>query len=546
MPSTPLEQFYKWERETPGNIFFRQPIKGQWRTFSFQEAGNEIRKIAAALKALNLPAQSSIAIFSKNCAHWIMADLAIWMAGHVSIPLYPTLTASTIRLILSHSESKVIFLGKLDHYESQREGIPAAVHKISFPFYGIGEGARWEDFLQHHRPVTGEVIPEGSTLATIMYTSGTTGHPKGVMTSFQSISYVVENALLGFRLSNSNERFFSYLPLSHIAERVLVEMGALYTGSTISFSESLDKFPGNLMETQPTVFLAVPRIWAKFQEKILEKMPQKILNIILSIPLVNSIFKKTIRRKLGLAKARWIFSGAAPLSRNLLDWFLKLDIVVREVYGMTENLAYSHINLPDLKFGTVGKAWPGIEVTISDQGEILTKHPGLMMGYYKEPAMTTEVMTPNGFLRTGDKGEVDSEGFLTITGRLKDLFKTDKGKYIAPGPIELKLSGNPDIEQVCVVGMGVPQPMALIVLSASGKTKTKEAIIESLSASLAQTNQLLEDYERLESAVIMKEDWTIENGLMTPTLKVKRNELEKIHLPHYPRWFNEEGFVVWE
>ncbi len=544
--AAPLDYFYKWEHETPGNIFFRQPIPGEWRTYSFQEAGNEIRRIASALKALKLSPQSNIAILSKNCAHWIMADLAIWMAGHVSVPLYPTLTAPTIRLILEHSESKAIFLGKLDNFEIQRAGIPDQLHKISFPLYGIREGEDWDHLLLRNEPLKENGTPDGTALATIMYTSGTTGYPKGVMVSFKSISYVLENALRGFMLRNSNERFFSYLPLSHIAERALVEMGALYSGSTISFSESLEKFPVNLMETQPTVFLAVPRIWAKFQEKILEKMPQKKLERILSIPLVNSIFKKTIRRKLGLGKARWILTGAAPISKNLLEWFMKLDVVIHEVYGMTENLAYSHINLHELKFGTVGKAWPGIEVAISDQGEILTKHPGVMMGYYKEPSMTAEVMTQDGFLKTGDKGEVDPEGFLTITGRLKDLFKTDKGKYVAPGPIELKLSENADIEQVCVVGMGIPQPIALIVLSAAGKVKSKGAIIESLSASLALTNQLLEHYERLESAVIMKEDWTIENGMITPTLKIKRNEVEKIHLPNYPRWFREEGVVVWE
>lgn len=544
MPATPLDLFYQWELETPQNIFFHQPVDGTWHTFSFQQAGIEIRKIASALIDLNLPPQSNVAILSKNCAHWIMADLAIWMAGHVSVPLYPTLTAATIHLILEHSACRVIFLGKLDNLESQRPGIPETIHKISFPWYGITEGDRWENLLQKHEPLKDKIIPNPSALATIMYTSGTTGHPKGVMSSFQSIDYVVVDALKGFRLRNSRERFFSYLPLSHIAERALVEMGALYSGSSIYFSESLEKFPANLMETQPTVFLAVPRIWTKFQEKILEKMPK--LDRMLRIPLLNGIIRKAIRKKLGLGKGRWILTGAAPISRNLLEWYKKLGILIHEVYGMTENLAYSHINLNEIKFGTVGKAWPGIEVRFTEEGEILTKHPGVMMGYYKEPVMTAGIITPDGFLKTGDIGEKDAEGFVTITGRIKDLFKTDKGKYVAPSPIELKLSGNKDIENVCVVGMGIPQPIALTILSAAGRARPKNALIESLSASLLQVNLLLEEYEKLECIVIMKEDWTVENGLMTPTLKVRRNEVEKIHLPKYPKWYSEGQAVIWE
>ena len=176
----------------------------------------------------------------------------------------------------------------------------------------------------------------------------------------------------------------------------------------------------------------------------------------------------------------------------------------------------------------------------------MVRHGALMMGYFKDPETTRMVFTHDGFLKTGDKGSLDDDGFLTITGRLKDQFKTDKGKFIAPAAIEMKLLGNTDIEQVCVVGMGVPQPIALVNLSAAGKVKSKNEIAQSLTVSIAGANKELESFERIASAVIMKQPWTIENGMMTPTLKVKRNEVEKIHLPHYPKWYHEEGFVVWE
>jgi long-chain acyl-CoA synthetase len=544
--ASPLQKFYHWEQHTPDHVFLRQPLNGQWITYSFRESADQIRRMAAALRAFHLDPGSKVAILSKNCAHWVMADLAIWMAGYVSVPLYPTLSAATIRVILDHSECSAIFLGKLDDFESQKAGIPSSIHQIAFPLYGMNQGYPWDDLLKKNTPLEGETFWDNSALATIMYTSGTTGQPKGVMANFVNLDYVVEKAQEGFKFKDSKEKFFSYLPLSHIAERALVEMGALYSGSTISFSESLEKFPMNLMHTQPTVFLAVPRIWSKFQEKILEKMPQKKLDRILRLPLISPIFKKIIRKRLGLARARWIFTGAAPISKALLEWYYKLGIMIFEAYGMTENMALSHLNMEAAKFGTVGKPWPGIQWRLTNEKELVIKHPGIMMGYYKAPEMTADVFTPDGYFKTGDKGEVDKQGNLTITGRVKDLFKTDKGKYISPLPIELELSINADIEQVCVVGMGIPQPIALVTLSASGKTKSQDQVQESLTHTLQKVNQLLESYEKIAAAVILKQDWTIENGLMTPTLKVKRPELEKIFLPSYPKWFNAGNPVVWE
>jgi long-chain acyl-CoA synthetase len=549
MIELPLQNFYKWEKTTPNNIFFRQPINGQWVEYSYEKAGQEIRRIAAGLKAMNLPPKSKIALLSKNCAHWIMADIAIWMSGHVAIPLYPTITSNTIRQILEHSETVAIFVGKLDTYDEQRAGIPAGVQKISFPFYGINEGFLWNDWLSKYEPITENVLRDGSDLMTIAYTSGTTGMPKGAMISFDNFAFAVTTALDNLERNVAkleHPRLFSYLPLSHVAERMVVQLLGIYRGGTISFAETLESFGKNLADTQPHLFFGVPRIWAKFQEKILEKMPQKKLNIMLKIPILNSIVKKKIQKALGLAEVKINISAAAPIPADLLRWFDSLGIVIREVYGMTENCAISHANLEKIKIGTVGHPHKGIEVRLSDEGEIQTRHGANMVGYYKEPQMTAEMFTPDGFLKTGDQGSADSEGYLTITGRIKDLFKTDKGKYVSPSPIEMMLLANPDIEQVCVVGMGIPQPIALTVLSAIGKAKSNADIAKSMAQTLEEVNPQLEHHERLVKSVIMKNAWTIENGLMTPTLKVKRNEVEKIHLPKYPMWYQKDGVVVWE
>lgn len=541
--SDPLSKLYHWEKETPGKLLFHQPLPGTILTYTYSQAVNEMRIVASALASLNLPPRSRVAILSKNCAHWMMADFAIWMAGHVSVPLYPTLSAHGIRQILDHSGAKVIFVGKLDDYPSQKDAI--SIQKICFDQYGINDGLTWTSILAKYKPLETTAVWDRHEMATIKYTSGTTGIPKGVMISMHAIDNALSHAFPIMK-TGQNERFFSYLPLSHIAERMLVEHGTIYNGASVYFSESLDKFAGNLAHAQPTVFLAVPRIWARFREKILEKIPQKRLNTLLSIPLVSSLIKRTIRKNLGLSKCNWAITGASPISVELLEWYQKLGITIREVYGMTENLAWATSNVVQLKFGTIGVPWKNVELRLTAEGEIQTKSDSTMIGYYMSPDLTKEVFTDDGFLRSGDIGVVDAEGFITITGRIKDQFKTDKGKYIAPLPIELKLSSNPDIDQVCVVGMGVPQPIALVVLSAFGKSKSKEEITASLSKSLEDLNPELENYERLNAAVIMNGDWTIENGLLTPSLKVKRNEVEKIHLPKYPHWYDLKRKVVWE
>lgn len=542
---TPLSAFYAWEKHTPQQTFLRQPILDDWKTWSWKEAGNEIRRIAAAIKSLNLPQQSNIAILSKNCAHWIMADLAIMMAGHVSVPVYPTLSVAGVREILQHSEAKLVFLGKLDDFGQQQEGVDHVLHKISFPLYGPATGLKWDDLLNVHEPVTENYLPGEEQIASIMYSSGTTGTPKGVMLSFGSFGYVGIQVKKYLRL-NTPQRFFSYLPLSHIAERALMEMVAISSGSTISFTESINRFQDNLQHEQPTIFGGVPRIFSKFQEGILNKISQRRLDRLLAIPGVSIILKLMIIRKLGLSKATVVVCGAAPTPVTLLDWFNKLGLEIREMYGMTENTAYSHANFRLIRNGTVGQAWPGVDVKTDENNEILVRHPALMQGYYKDPVTTSAVFTDEGFLRTGDQGTIDSHGFLAVTGRVKDQFKTDKAKFIAPAPIELKLASSAIIDQVCVVGTNLPQPIALVTLSEVGRQKPPREIDEELQQHIAALNPTLEKHEQLDGVVVVREPWTIENGMLTPSMKIKRNAVEKKYESRYKEWISKDGVVVWE
>jgi len=543
---SPLDYFLRWETEKPDSIFLRQPLNGRWRTWTWAEAGQECRRVAAALAESNLEPGDHVAILSKNCAHWIMADIAIMMAGCVSIPIYPTLTSNTIRNILEHSDTRAIFVGKLDDYAEQQQGIPASVIRIGCTTYGIDEPNSWEGILERHEPLKLVHTWNCEDILTIVYTSGTTGRAKGVMhkactfdTVFRQVAPILNVPF--------HPNMFSYLPLSHVAERLAVEMNVIFNCGTASFSESLSTFAQDLEAVQPDAFFAVPRIWTKFRENILKKFSQQKLDLLLSIPLISTLVRKAVRRKLGLSRARIILSAAAPISMDLLLWYERLGITIYQAYGMTEDSVYAHFNRAGAnRFGSVGRPLPGLQVKFNPQGEICVKSPGNFAGYYKEPGLTSEVFDEDGYLLTGDKGAYDEDGYLYITGRIKDQFKTDKGKYISPAPIELSLLAGEDIEQACVVGMGIPQPIVLINLSEQGRNKSKDILIKSLSDTLSAVNETLDNFEQVRKVVITREEWTVGNGMMTPTLKIRRNELEAKHVHRYAEWFDRIDTVIWE
>ena len=543
---SPLSTFYKWEATQPDAMYLRQPVNGTWHTYSWRECGEQVRRMAAYLRSLNYAPGSKIAILSKNCVHWMLSDYAIWMAGYVSVPMYPNMAPTTVRQILDHSESKLLFVGKLDDWEYLKPGVPENLPCIAYPFYSVPGFPTWDDIVSKTDPITDNPDFPMDNLCTIMYTSGTTGVPKGVMHKFYNFAYAAEMAFPALNIDNT-AIFFSYLPMCHIAERLLIEMGSLYTGGQVSFAESLDTFPKNLQDTAPTIFLAVPRIWAKFQEKFLEKMPQKKLDRMLKIPIIKGVVKTKIKKALGLHNADQVFSGAAPISVDLINWFWKLDIRIQQAYAMTEDCCYSHTNYKDRnRIGTVGLRFPGVELKFSEQGEMLVKHPAMMLGYYKEDALTQEVFDEEGFFKTGDKAEVDADGFLKITGRVKELFKTSKGKYVAPMPIEMKFANNTDVGQVLVVGYALPQPIALVTLSENGKKKSKQEVSDDLVKTLKAINATLDSFEKLEKVVVLNEEWTIANNLLTPSLKVKRNEVEKKFQDNYEKWFEMKDIAIWQ
>ena len=539
----PLEVFYHWERIKPDTIYLSQPINGRAHTWTWKQAGEEARKMASYLKSLDLPPHSNIALVSKNCAHWIICDLAIMMAGHVSVPLYPNLAASSIRKVLEHSEAPILFVGKLDGWASMEPGVPASVRCISFPFYPHENYEQWYDVIQDQHPVN-STQRKGDELMTIIYTSGTTGMPKGVMQTFDSAAFAISEGAAFFNLTE-RERFFSYLPLAHVGERLVVELGSLYSGGTVYYAESIDSFSKNIQDAQPTAFLGVHRIWKKFQEGILAKVPQQRLDLLLKIPVVSSLVKKKIKKGLGFTHARIIITAATPTPPELIHWYKKIGIRIIEGYSMTENFGYSHANPADrIKIGTVGITLPNSETKLSEHNEVLVRNRAAMVGYFKEPLMTKEMFTSDGFMHTGDEGHIDADGYLTITGRTKDIFKTSKGKYVVPAPIEMKICSNANLEFCCVVGTGLPQPLALVTLSENGRQLTPDLLMADLEQSLVQINATLDAHERLEKIVVIEEPWTIENGMLTPTFKLIRNAIEKKYNQHFERWYDDTARVI--
>ena len=551
-----LQRLYHWETTAPHRVVLTQPMgRGVVSDFSWKEVVDQSRRMAAHLQSQGIQPGDRVALISKNTAHWLMSDFAIWMAGGVSVPLYPTLAPATITQILTHSGAKLLFVGKLDGWEGMKPGVPEGLPCISHPL--SPEDAKrsypgWDDICARTAPLAGQPVRDGDELSTIMYTSGTTGMPKGVMHSFATFAWGVEAGLKRLPMVNQDSRMLSYLPLAHVVERTLVEHGLLATGMRIFFAESLDTFAADLQRARPTAFFSVPRLWLKFRQGVNAKMPQPKLERLLKIPILRGIVKKKILSALGLDQCQFAAGGAAPMPPDLLRWYAALGLEVVEGYGMTENCAISHATLPGHpQPGTVGLPYDGVESRLDPAtGEIQMKAPCLMLGYYREPELTAQTFTADGWLHTGDKGEMDAHGNLRITGRVKDLFKTSKGKYVAPAPIEDRLVMHSAVEACCVTGANLGQPLALLMLNAEAAARAAGAagradLEASLTSHLSTVNASLDPHERLDCLVVTTQAWTVDNDLITPTFKVKRNRIETMFAARYEAWTGAGRKVVW-
>ena len=546
-----LEDVYDHERDHPDRIFLTQPYDGgKTIDYTWGQVVDQARRMASHLRSVGVGDGAHVAIRTKNCAHFFIAELAIWMAGGTTIAIFPTESAETVRYVLEHSDARLLFVGKLDTWPQQEPGVPADMPRIALPLAPPTALPKWDDIVARTAPLPERTERRPDDLAMIIYTSGSTGTPKGVMHNFGRVSQVARSIVKSEQYT-AQDRLLSYLPLAHVFERAFVECASLVAGPRVFFAETLDSFVADVRRARPTLFISVPRLWVKFQHGVLAKLPQKKLDRLLRIPILRGIVKRKILDGLGLDQVRLAGSGSAPIPPEVVAWYHRLGLNLMEGYGMTEDMAYSHVSRAHAHApGYVGIPYPGVDVRISDEGEILIRSPGQMVGYYKQDDLTAQSFTPDGFFRTGDLGERTAQGLLKITGRAKELFKTAKGKYVAPAPIENLLGESTLIETVMVSGVGQPAAYALVVLSEEIRPRVSAPEVRAdvereLAQLLAEVNAKVADYEQLRMLVIARDPFTIENGLLTPTMKIRRARIENAFAPQLERWYSSKGAVIW-
>jgi long-subunit acyl-CoA synthetase (AMP-forming) len=528
---------------------------GQVVDYTWKQMMDQARRMATHLQAQGFEPGARIAILSKNTAHFMMAELAIWMAGGTTVAIFPTETADTVKFVLEHSGASLLFIGKLDVWAQQEGGIPTGLPCIALPLAPKTSAPTWDSITAKAAPIAGKPKRKPDDLALLMYTSGSTGTPKGVMHTFERataasvaiVDYLEKELGQGFTY-----RALSYLPLAHIFERAWVECSGYVLGrGHIFFAESLDTFVQDLQRARPTVFISVPRLWLKFQQGVFAKMPAKKLDRLLGIPILGKIVARKVITQLGLNEVLMAGSGSAPIPPALIAWYRRLGLHLVEGYGMTEDFALSHTTTKTLNEpGHVGIPFPTVQRKLDEDGEVLIKSPGTLVGYYKRPELDAEAFTDDGFFRTGDLGEIGPNNQLKLTGRKKELFKTGKGKYVAPAPIENMINESSMVELCMVSGVGQQAAYAIVVPSEALRPKMGDAAVRAefeaeMASVLKRVNANVADYEQLRMIVVAREPWSIENGCLTPTMKIKRNRIESTVNEQVEKWYAAKGPVVW-
>ena len=552
-----LDYVYEHESALADQIYLTQPVgNGQVVDYTWRQMMDQARRMATHLASRGFEPGARIAILSKNTAHFMMTELAIWMSGGTTVAIFPTESAETVKYVLEHSGASLLFVGKLDSWAQQMPGVPAGLPCIALPLAPKTTFDTWDAIVKTSPPMAGKPQRKPDDVAMLMYTSGSTGTPKGVMHSFERATRASEGIVAYNDKQVGSDfvyRVLSYLPLAHIFERAWIECAGLVRGrGHVFFAESLDTFLQDLQRARPTVFISVPRLWLKFQQGVFSKMPAKKLDFLLSVPLLGKIVARKVLTQLGLNEVVLAGSGSAPIPPALIAWYRRLGLNLMEGYAMTEDFAYSHTTTSTLNAaGHVGVPFPGVQRRINADGEILIKSPGTLVGYYKRPDLDAESFTTDGFFMTGDLGEEGPNGQLKLTGRKKELFKTGKGKYVAPAPIENLINESPMVELSLVSGVGQQAAYAMVVPAESLRPRltdpaVRAEFIEEMTAVLSRVNSKVADYEQLKMIVVARDPWSMDNGFLTPTMKIKRSRIEAAVDPEVEKWFSAKGPVVWQ
>ena len=579
MPADTIpSRLFKQATSRPSAPAYYKKVGESWKVTSWSEYAGLVRRAGKSLIALGVPAGGTVSILGFNRPEWVVMDVATMCIGGAPAGIYTTSSHSEVRYIAHHAESKVILLenaAQWDKVLKELPNLPILEHVVMMegaPKIDHPKVMSWDDFLSRGDALDDQRFQERldalepSGLATLIYTSGTTGPPKGVMLSHENLSWTASYAER-VKLISPSDTTLSYLPLSHIAEQVFTIHGSLSQGYAVYFAETIEKVPDNLKEVQPTLFFGVPRIWEKFyagiRQKLSEAPPlrQKIAARAMKIgraynleknegrtpgfflstgyAIANKLVYSKLKPAIGLGKARVLVSGAAPIAREVLEFFMGLDVVVQEVYGQSEDTGPTSFNLPGkLRLGTVGQPLDGVQVKIAEDGEILVKGPNVFLGYYKEPEATAATLK-DGWLHSGDLGAFDPDGFLMITGRKKEILITAGGKNIAPKNIEAALKNHVLISEAVVIGDRRKYLTVLLTLDPeasarflkekglSGEPHTLREVKEEVQRVIDEVNSDLARVEGLKKFHLLHRAFGIETGELTPTLKVKRNIVYK-------------------
>ncbi|MCB9681538.1 MAG: AMP-binding protein [Alphaproteobacteria bacterium] len=547
---------------------------GGWDTTSWATFADEVRTAARALIALGLAPGGSVCVLGYNQPAWVIVDHAAMMAGGVPAGIYTTCSPEEVRYIVDHCEASIVLLedaGQWAKIDAERARLPHLRHVVMMPGVHVDDplAMTWEAFLARAEEVPEDALdarraaitPE--TPGTYIYTSGTTGPPKAVVLTHDNLAHTATVAVQMVGASET-DRMVSYLPLSHIAEQMFTIHGPASSGIAIYYARSLDTLLDDMQASHPTILFAVPRVWEKMHARLSGALGaatglkaaiarwamgvgRKVVDLrnagkpvggllALQYGFASKRVFEPIKQRLGLDAARMGISGAAPISPEILQFFASLDIVIHEVYGQSEGTGPTSFNLPGrTRFGSVGPAIPGTTIRIADDGEILVKGRNVFAGYLKDPAATAETLV-DGWLHSGDLGEVDSEGFLRITGRKKEILITAGGKNIAPKNIEAALKDLPLVSQAVVIGDRRPYLTALLTLDPEaaaafaeahglpgGDLHAHDAVREALQAGIdAEVNPRFARVEHVRKFAVLPRDFTIDDGELTPTLKIKR------------------------
>lgn len=515
-----------WLKERPNEIWLREPSGDDIHEWSWREACAEFKAISAWLQQICPEPGQNVAILSRNRAHWILADMAIMAAGHVSIPLFTTHPKEITDYILNFTDAGLIFLGESENWDVIREIVSPDTKIVTLPGVEMaGSHETWSNILTEYSGQAPSHSCAPDDLYTVVFTSGTTGMPKGVMHTHKNI-LLATRRYPPFKAWGipKHPKLVSYLPLSHFGERYLISLISLLTGGAIYFNERPQTLLRDMAEAKPQFFFAVPRIYQSLQQAVIDNYGSKeeMEKALRDNP---ELSRKKIRSFLGLDDAATLISGSAPIPESLLLWYEDLGIIILEAYGSTEVIAVLCNTFDRRRVGSVGIPSPGVEVNISPEGELLLRADYFTPGYYKEPEKTEEVFQ-GGWYRTGEMARVDEDGFYFITGRLKDYFKTIHGKYVAPKRVEDLFEGVPCVDQMCLLGRGYSKTVMVCTLASGNENNDMGALKSSLIDHVEQVNQGLEKHERIGVVILSRVNWTIENGYLTPSKKIKRQAVE--------------------